>query len=264
MHRPHKPASALAHINHHPARPQRRIGALFIILMNREYRSNCSIPPNSPRSLQFLSCAINSLCVALLDAGVPLKACVASATIAMHEDHGLTIDPTLEEEQVCRQTCCLACTLTSSHACYRLRPQAATALMVFAFTNEAVENPCVLAQCTGRYTAQQVAWPPSYCVTICISSCCAVVRSMLCGSTRDMSPHLCLLPPIPREAVRRDVLEPYTDHIYSDICVLPTQVCQGAPRCAEIVCGGFLCLSHNPIPTSACMYVQVYSFILDQ
>jgi ribonuclease PH len=38
--------------------------------------------------------------MAILDAGIPTKACLAASTIAVMQPFGMMLDPTLEEEQV--------------------------------------------------------------------------------------------------------------------------------------------------------------------
>ena len=50
---------------------------------------------------QLLACAVNAATLALIDAGVPMKAVVAAASVAVLPDLGLVLDPTHAEEKAC-------------------------------------------------------------------------------------------------------------------------------------------------------------------
>jgi exosome complex component RRP46 len=83
-----------------------------------------------------LACAVNAACLALMDAGVPLRSCVAAATVAVSPDGELVLDPTLEEEE------------------------AATATFTFAFTNNGedvgVSNEHIMCHTAGDHTFDEL------------------------------------------------------------------------------------------------------------
>ena len=53
---------------------------------------------------QLLSCCINAACMALLDAGVPMKYLIASVTCILDKDGQLLLDPTEKQARVRTQT----------------------------------------------------------------------------------------------------------------------------------------------------------------
>lgn len=48
-----------------------------------------------------LACSVNAACLALMDAGVPLRSCVAAVTLSILPGGDLVLDPTAVEEEVC-------------------------------------------------------------------------------------------------------------------------------------------------------------------
>jgi len=48
-----------------------------------------------------LSCALNGICLALLDAGIPLRSLISSVTCAMTKNGVLLLDPDAQEEESC-------------------------------------------------------------------------------------------------------------------------------------------------------------------
>lgn len=61
-----------------------------------------------------LSCALNGVCAALIDAGLPMKDIYAAVTVCLGEDGQLLMDPTLKEEQDGRATGCFAYSVPST------------------------------------------------------------------------------------------------------------------------------------------------------
>eukprot|EP00037_Helgoeca_nana_P021580 m.217960 g.217960 ORF g.217960 m.217960 type:complete len:231 (-) comp25697_c2_seq22:416-1108(-) len=52
----------------------------------------------------YLACAINAVCLALMDAGIPLRCCVTAASLSMSGDGDLSLDPTAAEEKAADAT----------------------------------------------------------------------------------------------------------------------------------------------------------------
>ena len=50
--------------------------------------------------VKLLSCAINAACMAMVDAGFPMKCLVCAVTCAMNESGEIQLDPTSEQEKV--------------------------------------------------------------------------------------------------------------------------------------------------------------------
>lgn len=75
------------------------------------------------------SCCINAACLALLDAGVPMKSTVAAVQCTIDESDNIVVDPTPKEERD------------------------ATATLIFAF--ESVDKNVVLAKGSGEFSNEQ-------------------------------------------------------------------------------------------------------------
>lgn len=127
-----------------------------------------------------LACAVNAACVALMEAGVPLRCCVAAVHVAVPVEGGLAIDPTTAETTVCAgrfgprlprcgQRAPFACPQTPAapftpHSPrFPARPtQAATGSLTFGVTNatadgatEAEAADVVLSATRGAFTPDQ-------------------------------------------------------------------------------------------------------------
>ena len=93
-------AVVLTHLHPHTS-----IAVILQVLCN-----DGAVPQPHPHTrcdpAQLVSCAVNAACVALMDAGVPLKACVAGASAAVLPGTGLVLDPTLHEEQARQRLSC--------------------------------------------------------------------------------------------------------------------------------------------------------------
>ena len=50
--------------------------------------------------VKLLSCAINAACMAMVDAGFPMKCLVCAVTCTMNESGEIQLDPTSEQEKV--------------------------------------------------------------------------------------------------------------------------------------------------------------------
>lgn len=72
-----------------------------------------------------MSTILNATCIALLDAGVPMKTLVGAATCAVLPDRTLLLDPTEEEEKV---------STVLSIRSYGYYDQSSSAVFMFAFT----------------------------------------------------------------------------------------------------------------------------------
>ena len=51
--------------------------------------------------MKLLSCAINAACLAMVDAGFPMRCLVCAVTCAVNEVGEVQLDPSLEQEKVC-------------------------------------------------------------------------------------------------------------------------------------------------------------------
>lgn len=89
-----------------PGIAERRMEGLILHVMNQVVLT--TLHPRSLISItlqtlcddgSLLSCAINAACLALLDAGVALRTCVAAATCSVAVGGGVALDPLLEEEK---------------------------------------------------------------------------------------------------------------------------------------------------------------------
>lgn len=54
----------------------------------------------TPCGTQLLACCLNAACIALVDAGVPMRALFCGVTCALDSDGTLVLDPTAKQEKV--------------------------------------------------------------------------------------------------------------------------------------------------------------------
>lgn len=69
---------------------------------------------NHSRCAQLLACCLNAACMALVDAGVPMRALFCGVTCALDSDGTLVLDPTAKQEKVGMKGCGQVALLPSS------------------------------------------------------------------------------------------------------------------------------------------------------
>ncbi|XP_068731297.1 exosome complex component RRP46-like isoform X2 [Montipora capricornis] len=101
-----------------------------VVLTTRHPRSSLTIVVQVVQNCgSLLSCAINAACMAMVDAGFPMKCLVCAVTCSMTESGDIHLDPTLEQEKC------------------------ASAVMTFAF--DSVNKNVMTSSTTGSFTFQQ-------------------------------------------------------------------------------------------------------------
>jgi len=101
-----------------------------IVLTSRHPRSSLTVVIQLVQDCgSLLSCAINAACMAMVDAGFPMKCLVCSVSCALSENGDIQLDPTLEQEK------------------------SASAVMTFAF--DSVNKNVMTSSTTGSFTVQE-------------------------------------------------------------------------------------------------------------